>query len=102
MSILTTERIIAAGLDEALTSIPGYLADWAPDHRELADDQRLEAGRYIAAIVAHEINAGRLTVEAAPAAALDAWRRFRGVYDSLVGPYTKGPRGDFPLAMRKI
>lgn len=102
MTTLTAERILGSGLDETLASVPGYLTDWAPNHRELDDAQRVEAGHYIAAILAHDISSGKLTIEQAETAALAAWRRFRTTYDDLVGPYSKGPRGDFPLAMRKI
>ena len=102
MTAQTAERILANGLDEALASVPGFLTDWAPNHRPLDDDLRAQAGHYISAVVAHEISAKGLDAAQAPELAVAAWHRFRAAFDDLVGPYSKGPRGDFPLAMRRI
>ena len=102
MTTSTTERLPASELDEALAALPGFLEDWAPNHRELEDAQRAQVGQYIAAIATHKIHAGDLNVEQTPEFALAAWRRFRSTFDDLVGPYSKGPVSDFPLAMRKI
>lgn len=102
MTTSTTERVPTSALEEALASVPGFLEDWAPNHRELDDAQRAQVGQYISAIATHKIHAGDLTVEQAPEFALAAWRRFRSTFDDLVGSYSKGPVEDFLRAMRKI
>ena len=80
-----------------------FLCDWLGDgHRDLSDDARFRAGRYIHAIVEHDhlLRGAGETARRAAAAAL--WRTFRTDYDGRRGVFMKSAAEDVRRAMSRI
>jgi hypothetical protein len=81
--------------------VAGFLLDWRDDHRNLSDENRDAAGRYITAIVERDLHAQE-DVRAERALAAGLWLRFREAYDGLAGPYMKSEREDFARALGRL
>jgi len=80
-----------------------FLLDWLGDgHRELADSDRFQVGRYIQAIVDHDAALREAGETARRAAAAGLWRKFRTDYDSRRGVFMKSAAEDVRRAMSRI
>jgi hypothetical protein len=82
-------------------TLPEFLEDWKPDHRQLSPANRERVGRYIEAIL-HRTG----SADADPAeVALEArriWLHFRTTFDDLLGPFQRSEREDVARAMTQL
>jgi hypothetical protein len=78
-----------------------FLMDWKSDHRELSDEQREQARRYICAIVDRALGAKRIGADEAEQQRVILWRRLRERYDGMAGS-GRTAREDFGRSLAHI